>query len=92
MLVTLLGILMLAKLAQDAKALPPMLVTGMLRPPIFIVSGRVTAPPEPVYPVMVIAPLLVVKVNWARTAAGSAKSNRSGSRTLKRVFIAHSIF
>ena len=34
----------------------PMLVTG--RP--LIVSGMVTAPPEPVYPVMVIVPLLVV--------------------------------
>ena len=33
-----------------------MLVTG--RP--LIVLGMVTAPPEPVYPVMVIAPLLVV--------------------------------
>jgi hypothetical protein len=28
---------------------------------------------------MVIAPLLVVKVNWACTTAGSAKSSTSGS-------------
>src|ERR1035441_4633575 len=50
--------------------------------------GMVTALPEPLYPVMVIVPLLVVKVNWACTAAGSADSS-SGS-TLKRVFIPHS--
>jgi hypothetical protein len=37
----------------------------------------VTAPPEPVYPVMVIVPLLVVKVNWACTAAGSANNSSS---------------
>jgi len=32
-----------------------------------------------VYFVMVIAPLFVVKVNWACTTAGSANSNSSGS-------------
>src|ERR1035438_4145483 len=52
--------------------------------------GMVTALPEPLYPVMVIVPLLVVKVNWACTAAGSADSNSSSSSTLKRVFIPHS--
>jgi hypothetical protein len=39
----------------------------------------VTGPPGPVYPVMVIAPLLVVKVNWACSTAGSANSSSSGS-------------
>src|ERR1017187_672033 len=34
----------------------------------------ITAPPGPVYPVIVRAPLLVVKVNWACTTPGSAKS------------------
>ena len=52
-----------------------MLVTGRSS----IVSGMVTAPPEPVYPVMVIAPLLVVYRNWACPAAGSAQSSNSGS-------------
>src|ERR1017187_7007741 len=53
-----------------------------------VVPGMVTHPPGPVYAVMVIAPLLVVKVNWACTTPGSANSS-SGS-TLKRVFIPHS--
>jgi hypothetical protein len=52
-----------------------MLVTGQ---PL-VVSGMVTAPPDPVYLMMVIAPLLVVKVNCACTAAVSAKSSSSGS-------------
>src|SRR5437867_3619483 len=52
-----------------------MILTG--RP--LIVLGMVTAPPEPVYPVMVIAPLLVVMVNWAFTTVGSVKSSTSGS-------------
>jgi hypothetical protein len=52
----------------------------------------VTAPLGPVYPVMVILPLLVVKVNWARPEAGSANNNTSGSTTLKRVFMGHSDF
>jgi len=43
-----------------------------------IVLGMVTAPPEPVYPVMVIAPLLFVKVNWACATAGNANNNSSG--------------
>jgi len=50
-------------------------VTG--RP--LVVLGMVTAPPEPVYPVIVTAPLLVVKVNWACNAAGNA-SNAAHSR------------
>src|ERR1035441_8512248 len=60
-----------------------MLVTA--RP--LIVLGIITAPPGPVYPVMVIAPLLVVKVNWACTTAGSVTSDRSRSSLLNDVFI-----
>jgi len=51
----------------------PMLVTGE---PL-IVSGMVTAEFVPVYPVMVMVPLLVVKVNCPRTAAGSVNSSKS---------------
>ena len=43
----------------DKKAEYHMLVTG--RPLVSL--GMMTAPPEPVYPVMVIAPLLVTKRN-----------------------------
>jgi len=40
--------------------------------------GIVTPPPGPVYPVMVIMPLLVVKVNWAWAAGdGARKTNPS---------------
>ena len=53
---TLLGIVTPAKPEKPENALFPMLVTG--RP--LVVLGMVTAPPEPVYPVMVIVPLLVV--------------------------------
>jgi hypothetical protein len=42
-----------------------------------IVLGMVTAPPEPVYPEIVIVPLLVVQVNWACPAAGSASNSSS---------------
>ena len=56
MLVTLLGIVTLVRLVQSENAESPMLVTG--RPSI--VLGMVTSPPGPVYPVMVIVPLLVV--------------------------------
>jgi hypothetical protein len=54
MLVTLLGMVTLVRRVHQENASYPMLVTG--RP--LIVLGMVTAPPEPVYPVMVIAPLL----------------------------------
>jgi hypothetical protein len=37
------------------------------------------APSVPAYPVIVIPPLLVVKVNWACTAAGHANKNSAGS-------------
>src|ERR1035441_2393076 len=46
----------------------------------------VTAPPGPVYPVMVIAPLFVVKVNWACITAGSASSNSASSLVAQAVF------
>src|SRR3954469_14724656 len=47
-----------------------------------IILGIVTAPPGPVYPVMVIVPLLVVNVNWACTTVGKASS--SNQQTKKR--------
>src|SRR5664280_633172 len=56
-----------------------MLVTG--RP--VIAAGMVTAPPEPVYPVIAIAPLLVVNVNWASTAAGSASKTNIASKQVR---------
>ena len=56
MRVTLLGIVTLVRLVQNWNAHDPMLVTG--RP--LMVSGMVTAPPRPVYPMMVNVPLLVV--------------------------------
>src|ERR1035438_6632036 len=88
MLVTLLGTTTLARLMQSEKAKLPMLVTD--RP--LMVVGMVTAPPGPVYPVMVIVPLLVVKVNWACTTTGSASSSSRGSSTLNHVFIPYSGF
>jgi hypothetical protein len=38
--------------------------------------GMITTAFVPAYPVMVIAPLLVVKVNWASTTAGMNKSSK----------------
>src|ERR1035437_2680066 len=73
MRVTLLGIVTLVRLVHIQNAISPILVTG--RP--LVVLGMVTAPPGPVYLVMVIAPLLVVYLNWAGTAAGSVNSNSS---------------
>ena len=58
MLVTLSPIVTLVKLAQPENAPPPMLVRG--RP--VIVLGMTTSPPEQMYIVMVIVPLLVVQV------------------------------
>jgi hypothetical protein len=55
-----LGIVTLVNLAHCKNATPPMVVTGRLLPPTLIVLGMVTAPPGPMYPVMVIVPLLVV--------------------------------
>jgi len=56
MLVTLVPIVMLVTLVEKWNAKSPMLVTG--RP--FVMLGMVTAPPGPVYPVMVIVLLFVV--------------------------------
>ena len=53
--VTLFGIVTRVRLVLSRKAEPPMLVTG--RP--LIMPGMSTAPPGPVYPVMVIVLLLV---------------------------------
>src|SRR6516165_8437558 len=55
-LITLLGIVTLVTFVRSQNAKSPMVVTG--RPPIW--SGMFTAPPGPVYPVIVIAPLLVM--------------------------------
>src|ERR1035438_1178092 len=63
-------------------------VTG--RP--LVALGMIKSPAKPAYPVTVSVPVLVVKVHLACTKAGNANSNRSGSSTLKRVFIAHSDF
>jgi hypothetical protein len=73
-LVTLFGIVTPVSTVLVLNALFPMLVTG--NP--FVVAGIITSPPDPVYPVIVIAPLLVTKVYWARTATGEAttKSER----------------
>ena len=60
-LVMLLRIETLARPLLNSNARAAMLVTGRA----LVVLGMVTAPPEPVYLVMVIVPLLVVKVNWA---------------------------
>jgi hypothetical protein len=56
MLVTLLGIVMLVSPSHQKKALTSMLVTA--RP--LIALGMITAPPGPVYPVIVTVPSLVV--------------------------------
>src|ERR1035437_9707130 len=66
MLVTLVGVVMSVMLLHWEKAKSPMLVTG--KP--FVHLGITTGPPGPVYPVMVIAPLLVVNVNCACSKAG----------------------
>src|ERR1017187_3308196 len=55
----------------------------------FVAPGIVTTPLGSLYAVMVIALLLVVKVNWACTTAGNATSSSHSSR---RIFIAHSDF
>ena len=49
-----------------------MLVTGRS----LIVLGMVTDRGGPVYPVMVIVPLLVVKVNWACTVAAGRQDQQ----------------
>src|SRR5450756_825398 len=71
MFVMLLGIVTLVRPVLK-NALAAMLFTDRL----LIVLGMLTTPTifPPVYPVMVIAPLLVTKVNCARTTAGSISS------------------
>jgi hypothetical protein len=76
MLVALLGIVKLARL-RESKAKFRMLVTGRL----LIVPG-VTVPPEPMHSVMVMAPFLVAKMNWACTAEGSTNNSSSGGSSL----------
>jgi hypothetical protein len=56
MLVTLSGIVTLVVMFVEKNAKNPMLVTGS--PSILL--GMVTAPPEPMYLVIVIVPLLLV--------------------------------
>src|SRR5213080_418549 len=78
MLVTLFGIVMPVRLVDRRNAEEPMLVTGIP----FVALGMVIFPPDPVYPVMVRAPLLVAKVNWACIAAGNIKTS---SKRVSRV-------
>src|SRR5438445_10823326 len=77
MLVTLVPIVMLVTLVEKWNAKSPMLVTG--RP--FVTLGMVTAPPGPVYPVMVIVLLFVIYVNCACTAAGNINRRSSIRKT-----------
>src|SRR5438128_537206 len=67
MLVTLLGIVTPLTPVLWLNAPSPMLVTGSP----FVALGMITGLLGPVYPVMVRAPLLVMKVNWECTVAGS---------------------
>src|ERR1035441_11110970 len=71
----LLGIVTLIRVGMLLKAWGPMLVTG--RPLVVLGMDRLSL--VPVYPVMVITPLFVVKLNWACTAAGSTKSSNDTS-------------
>src|ERR1017187_617505 len=70
MFVTLSGITTLVSVPDTQNAFVPMLVTG--KP---LVLAGMTSVPEPVNPVRVITPLLVVKLNWAFTASGRASSS-----------------
>ena len=56
MFVIVEGILTVVSVGFFLNAELPMLVTGRLP----MVSGMVTSPPEPLYPVIVIVPLFVV--------------------------------
>jgi hypothetical protein len=56
MLVGPSGIVTLTKLELELNAQEPMLATGRKS----IMLGMKTAPPEPLYPVMITAPLLTV--------------------------------
>jgi len=83
MLVTPLGIITLVTVSLKKNAESPMLVTG--RP--LVEMGMVTAPPGPVYPVMVIAPLFVTKMNWACTTTGSVNTNTIVSKHLAQAVL-----
>jgi hypothetical protein len=51
-----------------------------------VTLGIITALLVPVYLVMVIEPLLVVKVNWAFTTAGNA-SNSNANHFVRQVIL-----
>jgi len=78
--VTLLRMVTLVRLEQERNAPSPTLATGRS----LILSGMVTSPPGPVYPVMVMVPLLVVKVNWACATAGIVKSSSGRSHEAQK--------
>src|ERR1035437_4725073 len=88
MLQTLSGIVTLVTADLLWNAPVPIALTG--RPLVSL--GMRTPTSEPVYPVIVMAPVLVVKVNWACTTAGSANSESNDSSPLKDVFIPYSNF
>jgi len=69
--VTLLGIVTLVMLELLENAELAMLVTGYP----FVVAGMFTVLEVPVQPVIVIVPLLVVKVNCAKIAAGNPNTS-----------------
>src|ERR1039458_9778147 len=69
MLVTLSGMVTLVR-PEVSNAFGPMLVTGKPLVELGITTTRLVA----IYAVMVMAPLFVVRMNWACTEAGSANS------------------
>ena len=71
----------LLRLVRSINAAFPMQVTGRS----LILSGMATAPPLPVYLVMVMAPLLVATVNCAHTATGIAKSKSPAAIKAERI-------
>jgi hypothetical protein len=74
MLVTLSGILTLDMLVMYQNAFGPIAVTAI---PL-VVPGTVTPPSRPPrYLVMVIVPLLVAKLNWARAESAITTVNRA---------------
>src|SRR5579862_5905922 len=68
MLITLSGMYTFVR-TFSLNAFVPMLMTG--RP--LVMSGITTGSLVPVYAVIVSVPLLVIKVNWPRTAIGMTK-------------------
>src|ERR1039458_954896 len=73
------GGIKLVNIVRVANARGEIPVTG--RP--LIVLGMVTGPTGPVYPMMMIVPLLVLQVNWACTVAGSIKRNSSNNMAVR---------